>query len=222
MPEENFVTCTTCEDYDLCIPCHLNLEHGHHPKHAFAPAVEDANLDLVAKALLAPGRNARHHAVCDGCDKVCEEVPHFFHSCLLITYSTSTAFVTSASTAQIGITAPPALSTPVSSILAIDLSQSTNLSTIHQPCIKHITASPVTMASTVMDLFAILLMGFNLTLEETVTSVLFATIRTFVLIARPARRIFTTRLTHLSSLRLLYAMSVLRHWAITRMVSQWK
>jgi len=76
LPEENFVTCTTCDDYDLCIPCHVGLEHGHHPKHAFAPAVEDANLDMVAQALLSPGRNTGHNAICDGCDKYVYGIRH--------------------------------------------------------------------------------------------------------------------------------------------------
>lgn len=67
--EENFVTCTTCEDYDLCIPCHRAQKHGHHPKHAFTTAVEDAPLDIISHALLAPGRNTGHNAICDGCDK---------------------------------------------------------------------------------------------------------------------------------------------------------
>lgn len=70
LTEEHFVTCTTCPDFDLCLSCHVGMEHGHHPKHAFEPAVEDANLDTVAKTLLAPGRNVGHHAICDGCDKV--------------------------------------------------------------------------------------------------------------------------------------------------------
>ena len=47
------------------------MDHGHHPKHAFEPAVEDTSLDVVAQALLAPGRNTGHNAICDGCDKVC-------------------------------------------------------------------------------------------------------------------------------------------------------
>ena len=29
------------------------MDHGHHPKHAFEPAVEDTSLDVVAQALLA-------------------------------------------------------------------------------------------------------------------------------------------------------------------------
>lgn len=67
--EDKFVTCTTCEDFDLCIACHVSAQHGHHPKHAFVPAVDDTTLDPLAKALLNPGRNAAHQAICDGCDK---------------------------------------------------------------------------------------------------------------------------------------------------------
>jgi next-to-BRCA1 protein 1 len=76
LSEENFVTCTSCPDYDLCISCHIGMEHGHHPNHAFEPAVEDTNLDLIAKTLLAPGRNVGHNAICDGCDKYIYGVRH--------------------------------------------------------------------------------------------------------------------------------------------------
>ena len=68
--ESNFVTCTVCDDYDLCIPCHVSLKHGHHPGHTFVPASDDTSLDSMASNLCAPGRNIRHFAVCDGCDKV--------------------------------------------------------------------------------------------------------------------------------------------------------
>jgi len=67
--EVMFVTCTTCDDYDLCLTCHRRSKHGHHPKHAFIPALETADIDSLAKALLEPGRNAEHNAICDGCDK---------------------------------------------------------------------------------------------------------------------------------------------------------
>lgn len=68
--EENFVTCTVCDDYDLCIPCHVGMKHGHHPSHALGPASNETILDTLARNLCAPGRNMRHFAVCDGCDKV--------------------------------------------------------------------------------------------------------------------------------------------------------
>lgn len=69
--ESNFVTCTECDDYDLCIACHIENRHGHHPSHAFMPASEQTTLNMLASKLLAPGRNVRHAAICDGCDKVC-------------------------------------------------------------------------------------------------------------------------------------------------------
>lgn len=77
--ESNFVTCTVCEDYDLCIPCHVGLKHGHHPGHEFLPACEETSLDMLAHTLCAPGRNMRHFAICDGCDKVCVSKPVHRH-----------------------------------------------------------------------------------------------------------------------------------------------
>lgn len=71
LSEDQFITCKTCPDFDLCLSCHVANDHGHHPKHALAPAVEGAALHGVAKALLAPGRNLAHNAICDGCEKVC-------------------------------------------------------------------------------------------------------------------------------------------------------
>lgn len=92
--ESTFVTCTVCDDYDLCIPCHVGLKHGHHPSHAFEPASKDTILDTLAAKLCSPGRNMRHGAICDGCDEV--------RSSKLISMAhadktrTSVAFVTSA------------------------------------------------------------------------------------------------------------------------------
>lgn len=68
--ESTFVTCTVCDDYDLCIPCHVGLKHGHHPSHAFEPASKDTALDAFAHKLCSPGRNMPHGAICDGCDEV--------------------------------------------------------------------------------------------------------------------------------------------------------
>ncbi|RKF64339.1 putative zz type zinc finger domain-containing protein [Erysiphe neolycopersici] len=76
LTEEHFVTCTTCPDYDLCISCHVGLNHGHHPEHAFEPVIKDQRLDTIAKSLLAPGRNVEHDASCDGCDKVIFGIRH--------------------------------------------------------------------------------------------------------------------------------------------------
>jgi next to BRCA1 gene 1 protein len=77
-PDDKFVTCTACDDFDLCIPCHVSCQHGHNPKHAFAAAVEDMDLDPLAQILLEPGRNTSHNAICDGCDKASNSLsaPH--------------------------------------------------------------------------------------------------------------------------------------------------
>ncbi|MCJ1437632.1 hypothetical protein MMC27_007019 [Xylographa pallens] len=77
--ESNFVTCMICDDYDLCIPCHVDLKHGHHPNHTFAPVSDEVTLDAMASQLCAPGRNMRHFAICDGCDK---DIYGVRHKCL--------------------------------------------------------------------------------------------------------------------------------------------
>lgn len=69
LPEHEFVTCSTCDDYDLCIKCVGLNNHGHHPAHGFEPATPETVLPVACKAKLAAGRNVRHSAVCDGCDK---------------------------------------------------------------------------------------------------------------------------------------------------------
>ncbi|KAI9881560.1 MAG: hypothetical protein M1830_000124 [Pleopsidium flavum] len=79
--ESNFVTCTVCEDYDLCIPCLVGMKHGHHPSHGLKSATEDASLSAVAIRLCAPGRNMLHFAVCDGCDKHIYGVRHKCMNC---------------------------------------------------------------------------------------------------------------------------------------------
>ncbi|KAL8775019.1 MAG: hypothetical protein Q9209_000498 [Squamulea sp. 1 TL-2023] len=48
-PKSNFVTCKSC--------------------HAFAPACSSTKLDSKTTMLCLPGRNMRHFAICDGCDK---------------------------------------------------------------------------------------------------------------------------------------------------------
>ncbi|OBT87472.1 hypothetical protein VE02_03614 [Pseudogymnoascus sp. 03VT05] len=75
-PENRFVTCVDCEDFDLCIPCNDKVQHGHNPKHTFAPAAADSKLGSLTKALLNPGRNVSHQAICDGCDKYIYGVRH--------------------------------------------------------------------------------------------------------------------------------------------------
>ncbi|EMC92468.1 hypothetical protein BAUCODRAFT_38535 [Baudoinia panamericana UAMH 10762] len=81
LPETEFVTCTGCEDFDLCIGCHTSNKHGHHPAHGFKPATEETVLSLSAESMLAPGRNIRHNAICDGCDKTIYGVRHKCLNC---------------------------------------------------------------------------------------------------------------------------------------------
>ena len=69
LPEREFVTCVDCDDFDLCIGCHTKAKHGHHPAHTFKQSTELTMLPLAAETMLAPGRNVRHYAICDGCDK---------------------------------------------------------------------------------------------------------------------------------------------------------
>lgn len=76
LPENAFVTCEDCADYDLCIPCHANNLHGHHPAHGFKPATDTTVLSIKATDMLSPGRNARHNAICDACDKSIIGVRH--------------------------------------------------------------------------------------------------------------------------------------------------
>jgi next-to-BRCA1 protein 1 len=81
LPEKEFVTCLACEDYDLCIECHVRNKHGHHPGHAFAAATSDAALPTLADFLCNSGRNVRHSAVCDGCDRFIYGVRHKCLNC---------------------------------------------------------------------------------------------------------------------------------------------
>ena len=104
--ESQFVTCTVCEDFDLCIPCHVTKRHGHHPNHGFAPVSSDAVLkNKLAKDFLPPGRNQRHWAVCDNCDKASSSKLHDAYELHADWLRISMAFVTSASAALIGTTA---------------------------------------------------------------------------------------------------------------------
>lgn len=81
LPEREFVTCASCDDFDLCINCHTANRHGHHPAHGFKPANEQTALSLAAETMLAPGRNVRHNAICDGCDKKIYGVRHKCLNC---------------------------------------------------------------------------------------------------------------------------------------------
>jgi len=190
---ENFVTCTSCDDFDLCLSCHVGLEHGHHPKHAFAPAVEDSHLATIAQKLLAPGRNVGHDAVCDGCDKVCklEDLEIW----MLTNYSTSMVFVTSALTAQTGTSALPACQMPALSTPTIDSFQFTNPSPTPLLWPNHTTANLATTVSTAMVLFATAAMATRLSLEVIDTSVPSAMTPTSVPTVRLAHQTATTELT---------------------------
>ena len=68
--------CTTCYDFDLCKPCFIKNDHGHHPKHGFIPAEKGAMLDVRVREQLPPGRNQKHNAICDGCDKFVTGIRH--------------------------------------------------------------------------------------------------------------------------------------------------
>lgn len=81
LPDHEFVTCVQCDDYDLCLGCHTLNTHGHHPAHHFKPAVDGAALSLAQEALLPAGRNFRHTAICDGCDKMIHGVRHKCFDC---------------------------------------------------------------------------------------------------------------------------------------------
>ncbi|KAI4748006.1 hypothetical protein E4T50_01708 [Aureobasidium sp. EXF-12298] len=81
LPDHDFVTCIQCDDYDLCLSCHMLNTHGHHPGHHFKPAVDGAALSLAQEALLPAGRNFRHTAICDGCDKMIHGVRHKCFDC---------------------------------------------------------------------------------------------------------------------------------------------
>ncbi|KAF4998122.1 hypothetical protein FDECE_11889 [Fusarium decemcellulare] len=76
LPEAEFLHCTVCEDFDLCQPCIAKDSHGHHPKHAFVPAVKGTKMPDHVAVKMKPGRNQIHHAICDGCDKYIAGVRH--------------------------------------------------------------------------------------------------------------------------------------------------
>ncbi|KAL6721407.1 hypothetical protein ACLMJK_000510 [Lecanora helva] len=87
--EAEFVTCLVCEDYDLCIPCHVDMKHGHHPSHAFAPASKETKLTSLAQCLCASGRNIHHYAICDNCDQDIRGVRHKCLNCPDFDYCSS-------------------------------------------------------------------------------------------------------------------------------------
>lgn len=76
LPDKEFLHCTTCADFDLCKTCFGADQHGHHPQHGFTPAVEGTPMSPEIVRRLSPGRDQRHHAICDGCDKFIFGVRH--------------------------------------------------------------------------------------------------------------------------------------------------
>ncbi|KAK7739151.1 hypothetical protein SLS53_005787 [Cytospora paraplurivora] len=76
LPDKEFLHCTSCDDFDLCKACFIGDAHGHHPKHGFTPAVEGTPVGSEISKRLAPGRNQRHHAICDGCEKFIFGIRH--------------------------------------------------------------------------------------------------------------------------------------------------
>lgn len=76
LPDKEFLHCLSCDDFDLCKACFTNDQHGHHPQHGFAPAVEGTPMPSNILRRLAPGRDQRHHAICDGCDKFIFGIRH--------------------------------------------------------------------------------------------------------------------------------------------------
>ena len=69
--ENSLVRCNDCEDYDLCLRCLLTNKHGHHPAHTFHLG-SDRNFCLknLIMSRCLPGRQFKHAAICDGCEKV--------------------------------------------------------------------------------------------------------------------------------------------------------
>ncbi|KAI0885684.1 uncharacterized protein GGS22DRAFT_161621 [Annulohypoxylon maeteangense] len=75
-PGEDFLHCTTCDDYDLCKNCFAKNKHGHHPGHGFVPVVKGTVFEHSVSSRLPPGRNTTHNAICDGCDKYVRGIRH--------------------------------------------------------------------------------------------------------------------------------------------------
>ena len=75
-PEQNFVHCNTCDDFDLCKGCFVADQHGHHPRHTFGAAVKGTVFEQAVSTRLAAGRNVLHNAICDGCERYVRGVRH--------------------------------------------------------------------------------------------------------------------------------------------------
>ncbi|CAK7234956.1 hypothetical protein SCUCBS95973_009108 [Sporothrix curviconia] len=81
LPEQEFLHCCECYDFDLCKACFVKNDHGHHPKHAFKPAVKGTDFSWNITRRLSAGRGYQHHAVCDGCEKFITGVRHKCSDC---------------------------------------------------------------------------------------------------------------------------------------------
>lgn len=65
------MSCDNCPDFDLCMDCFAEDQHGHHPAHSLRAVSEDkfaGSSHMQAKC--DAGRGVVHEALCDGCDKV--------------------------------------------------------------------------------------------------------------------------------------------------------
>lgn len=76
LPEKILVSCSQCEDYDLCVPCVLEGKHGHHPAHTLEPISKEMDIPDRASNMCVPGRGQRHRAICDGCQKTIFGIRH--------------------------------------------------------------------------------------------------------------------------------------------------
>jgi next-to-BRCA1 protein 1 len=97
--ETKMVTCTDCEDYDLCMTCLLKDAHGHHPAHRFSLLQDrDFCLKSLVQSRCSPGRHHQHAAICDGCEKVWVNplLNPRFRRRLTYSLSASSVFVTNA------------------------------------------------------------------------------------------------------------------------------
>ncbi|RHZ52523.1 ZZ type zinc finger domain protein [Aspergillus thermomutatus] len=80
--ETKMVTCTDCDDYDLCMTCLLKDAHGHHPAHRFSLLHDrDFCLKSLVQSRCSPGRRHQHAAICDGCEKRILGVRHKCLTC---------------------------------------------------------------------------------------------------------------------------------------------
>lgn len=75
-PEQNFLHCNTCDDFDLCKVCFVADQHGHHPSHTFGAAIKGTVFEQAVSNRLAAGRNVLHNAICDGCEHYVRGVRH--------------------------------------------------------------------------------------------------------------------------------------------------